>query len=540
MSPKGKSTTLLASGKIRICFPYSAALTAKVSALSGRFFDKESGNWECDPSKDNLRRLLELGFPIPDIGVSFEKKAAIKGKAIKDLKKTLRPFQEDGVAFFKARNGRILLGDEQGLGKSIQTIAYLHDTPDTLPAMIICPASVKENWRREILSTSDRLVPKILEGTTPYRLKPKANSVYIINYDILSSWFCVKGTDGKFHASEDFASYGFKTAICDEGHRLKNSKTNRTKAAGIISRRVPHFSILSGTPMPNRPIELFSQIQLIDPAMFPSMMKYAQRYCKARHRPWGWDFNGSSNTRELHEKLSESIMLRRLKRDVLQELPPKVNTVIPLDITNRQEYDRIRTETIDWVKRVGAERAVKAKKSEAIVRYEMLKQAVIRGKFEPACEWVEDFIEGGCSKLVAFGWHRNVVKSLHERFKDFSVCPLVMGSKQACADRFTNEEGIRLFVGNLISEGEGLNLQVASNVAKIEILSSPGIHAQATDRCHRIGQAESVNVWWLAAKDTIDEVILQKMDSRRLTISGILNGEEVPDDDLLYDILTSL
>ena len=396
--------------------------------------------------------------------------------------------------------------------------------------------------------TTDKLNPRILSGETPYALTPKANTVYIANYDIAVYWFGeeIKGKtrEGKdkltIKVKDHIARMGFKTIICDEIHMLKNYKAKRTKMLDAMSRMVPNFVGLSGTPMMNKPIELYPIIKMIDPHLFPNMMTFAQRYCGLKKSRWGWDFSGSSNSKELNEILTEQIMLRRLKRDVLTELPPKVNSVIPLEISNRSEYDKVLNETIDWVKLVGVDQAVKAKKAEAIIRYERLKQAAIKGKMESLCEWIQDFLDDGCEKLVVFAWHQDVIRELHRRFKKISVCPLVMGHRQKCVDAFNDDSKVSIFFGNVQSEGTGINLQVASNVVKAEIIPSPSLHAQASDRCHRIGQKDSVNVWWMIAKDTIEEKILKSLDKKKMVIAGVMDGEDVPDEDLLFDIFTSL
>jgi SWI/SNF-related matrix-associated actin-dependent regulator 1 of chromatin subfamily A len=558
---QAKRITDLKNGKLRLDFPYSIKIIAAINTFQGigLIRDSSPAYWVCDNNRSNAIALSDMGFAIPDSVLNKDKVIVTSNLPIEEIPGLLRPpldYQKQGVTFFDLKNGRAFLTDEPGIGKTLQAVAYLHKHPEHLPAVVVMPRAVKENWRREIHKTTDRVKTRTLGGEIPYELKPKSDTAYLINYDIFRHWFCDMTTierkiNGKIRKTEKFSirpeilNLGFKTLIIDEAHMLKNGKAKRTKAITAMSRNVKNVIALSGTPMLNRPIELWSIINIIDPSIFPNEFEYAKRYCNAKKRRFGggkmaWDFTGRSNTKELNEILTSTIMLRRTKEEVLKDLPPTIPSIIPIEITNRAEYEKAKNEVIDWVKKVGVEAAVKAKKAEALLRYERLKQVAVRGKMPVMKEWLSDFMDDGCDKLVVFAWHREIVKDIHSTFKSVSVCPLVMNDRDYCVDRFWEDEKVKMFTGNLLADGVGINLHVASNVVMTEVIPSPGIHQQAIDRCSRMGQKSCVNAWWLTAIDTIEEDILKANDKKKIVIAGTIDGDDVPDDDLLYSMLKNL
>jgi SWI/SNF-related matrix-associated actin-dependent regulator 1 of chromatin subfamily A len=291
-----------------------------------------------------------------------------------------------------------------------------------------------------------------------------------------------------------------KTVVVDECHYIKNSKALRTRAVIQLCRIAEHVICLSGTPIINRPIEMFNAIQAIEPGIFPSFWEYAQRYCGATHNGFGWDFGGAENTDELHMKLTRTIMLRRLKKDVLQDLPEKVRSVIPLSLSNRSEYNRASADFLGWLESQegGKDKMASAERAETLVRLEKLKQLCVQGKYKGCVEWIENYLEQE-EKLVVFCTHKAVVQKLASHFKARGVVldgETAPSQRQVVVDRFQNDPSIKLFIGNIKAAGIGITLTAASATCFLELGWTPGEHDQAEDRVHRIGQkSDSVNAY---------------------------------------------
>jgi len=527
-------------GQIAIRFEYDPELVAKVKTLSGRWFhgDVKPPFWTADLNQFNIDKLAQFGFDISSLKNHVkEKKQEAEVGIEKALTGTLRPFQVEGIAFINAQNGRALIGDEMGLGKTIQAIGWLAIHPDIRPAIVVCPATVKQNWAREIKKWFVK--PQnvcVLKGQGGKHL-PKAD-IYIINYDIIQYW------------KDALLSLDPQILVLDESHYIKNFKAIRTKVImdkdNGMGWKIPHVICLSGTPIINRPIEFFNTIRLINPKLFPSRFKFAQEFCGARHTRFGWDFNGATNTGKLHQLLTGTIMIRRMKRDVLKDLPPKQRTVIPIEMENGTlaEYANAENNFIGWLtKEVGFDAAMKAARAEALVKIEYLKQLALKGKMSQIIPWINDFIESG-EKLVVFCTHTETIDWLMKEFSSTGVRLDGSTSQQArqqAIDQFQNNPEIKLFIGNIKAAGAGITLTAASNTCFIELGWTPGEHSQAEDRVHRIGQeADSVNAWYLLAAGTIEEDIAELLDYKSNVLSSILDGQPFEEDHMLTELLNRM
>ncbi len=526
-------------GVIAIQFPYNLDLITQVKTLPmGRKYHPKGKYWSCPISREAVQKLREWGYVLDDEliellrcwevkskGVTV-KQVRVVGKKVRAFKKKLFPFQEEGLAFLEQKNGRALLADEMGLGKTIQSLAYLQLHPDKRLAIIVCPASLKLNWKKEIrdgLSTNDTV--EILQGKTPYKFDA---SIVIINYDILAAW-------------ADFLKKAKPLIIIsDECHYFKNNKSLRTKAIKKLAKGVPHFIALSGTPVVNRPIEMYNAINIIDPYLIPNFWIYAKQYCGAKHNGFGWDFGGASNMEELHKLLCDSIMIRRLKKDVLKDLPDKVRSFVPIRLNNRNLYERVENNFIHFIKETkGAEAAERVSTAQVLVQIEYLKQAAVEGKMDSVIEWITDFLETG-NKLVVFATHKVAINRLMEFFGNIAVKidgSVSTDNRDKAVTSFQEDDKICLFVGNIKAAGLGLTLTAASNVAFIELPWTPGELSQAEDRCHRIGQKDSVNIYYLLAERTIEDEIASLLDSKRKVLDAVLDGKVTEDTSLLSELI---
>lgn len=430
--------------------------------------------------------------------------------------KELMPFQKAGLEFAEATGGNCLISDSMGLGKTIQALAYLALHPEMRPAVIVCPASLKLNWQREAaawLETEDRIAVINSGKVTALELP----SIVIINYDILKKWL------------PELQRIEPQILIADESHAAKNPKSQRSKALKDLAAVVSHKILLTGTPVLNRPKELWNQLQIIDPFTYPDkrFFQWHKRYTNATKNRFGWDFSGASNLDELAASL-KTIMIRRTKEQVLPELPAKRRTTVLIPIDNRKEYNRADNEFLEWMaEQKGAEAAERASNVEQLAKIEYLRQIAVRGKMKQALAWIENFLESG-EKLVVFATHKETIHALEREYGSTAV--RIDGSvssenRQKAVDAFQNDPDVKLFIGNIQAAGVGITLTAASNVAFLELSWTPALHEQAEDRCHRIGQKNAVNIYYLMAAKTIDASIAAMLESKREVIDQIVEEE---------------
>lgn len=552
---------------IYVRFPYDPAMVSWVKTLEGRRWLPENRRWRVPDIPGNRRALVDKGFDcdfqVLDIGGDSKGDVVaavnVEQKVTDTMQSTLRPFQMDGVRFFEEARGRALCGDDMGLGKTIQAIAYLAIHPELRPAVVVCPATVKLNWKKEFQKHAG-METYVLDGTMPdvESLGNVDDKIFILNYDILPTRRESKVVGVDPHGEPlveklPVAGSGWQDAlihhirpkivIFDECHYLKNRKAARTKSAEQIAKRIPQIIGLSGTPITSRPIEFFPMLRMLRPDRFGKFMEYAMKYCGAKHNGFGWDFSGASNLEELHEEL-KPVMVRRLKRDVLTELPVKIRSIVPVEITNRKLYDHASSEFLAWVQEhAGTEQAARAARAEVLTRFSYLKQLAAQGKMKSAIAWIQDYLESG-KKLVVFATHKSVLDKLQDVFGSRSV--RVDGSvtgraREEAVTRFQTDKSVDLFLGNIQAAGVGITLTAADTTVHLEFAWTPGEHRQAEDRVYRIGQvSDSVSAVYLVGENTVDEQIAELLDKKQQTLDLVLDGKtpDEVDEPLLLDLLS--
>lgn len=516
---------------IKICFSFNDFdLLFKIRSLPGAVYHKSQLCWSVPLDPAVFEKLLSLGFKEDNkLKDHFEKQKQkftnLVREEIKGLKGVLRPFQSEGVAFIEMNKGRALIADEMGLGKTIQALAWLQLHPELRPAIIVVPSNVKLKWYKEILKWLDVNNPKILYGETPYSIKN--GDIFIINYDILFYW------------TKQLTEKKAKVFILDECHKIKSNTTKRTKAVKKLAKNIPHFIALSGTPILNKPIEIFNTLHIINKELFPDHRMFAHRYCGAKFNGFFWDYSGHENEEELHKLLTGSVMIRRLKKNVLNELPNKVRALIPLDLKNTEHYKRAENDFIDYLYQIkGKDAAERAKRAETLTKIETLKQIAVQEKLDQMINWIEDFIENG-EKIVLFATHTSVINQIAEKFGSIAVKfdgSLNEKEKEKARISFQTDPNIKIFIGQIKAAGESIDLTAATNVAFLELPWTPGSLDQAEDRCHRMGQKGSVNVYYLVASESIEEKIADLLDEKRKILVKILDGEKVTDS-LIKDLI---
>jgi SWI/SNF-related matrix-associated actin-dependent regulator 1 of chromatin subfamily A len=527
---KGKNyKAVLDLGKTSKCFEYFQDINSV--ALS--------------PTKNIARALFELGYPFDESAKIFlQRKPGIDFKSV-DKKFELRPFQKEGVKIMLNSNTNILLADEMGLGKTPQASSYLRWGKDTWPALIVSPATLKENWRKEIKRWTGQDA-YIIEGKKVENFSKEFLLKYpaiIINYDILGE------EDKKAKAEEmkarkraremkyprrnkiikvngwcdELSNMNFKTIIADEVQYISGAETIRSRALTQISFALPNAKkiFISGTPYETKTLQFYPALHILDTENFKSEYKYKMRFCNPVKTYWGWKFEGLSNAKELHEIISK-FMIRRLKKDVLKDLPPKIRSVIPMKIKpiERKIYDDADREL---------ELAIINKEKNALSKLEALKQASFKAKVNSMLSWIKEYLEIN-EKLVVFIWHRESCEILEKEFK--GKCVSVTGDtptkkRDELKERFQNDHKIKLFIGQIKSAGVGLTLTSSKAVAFLEFGSTaPGME-QAEDRVHRIGQtADSVLAYYLVLENSIDEQIMEILNRRNKDLKRVMNDED--------------
>jgi SWI/SNF-related matrix-associated actin-dependent regulator of chromatin subfamily A-like protein 1 len=517
---------------IKMSFPYDIDTLDKVRSLIGRKYHSDKKFWSAPLYHETVNQLIEWGF-IPDdkltqfISQTKLRKEQVKltGLKIKGLRGNPYPYQYEGVAFIDLNNGRALIADEMGLGKTVETLAWLQLHRDRTPILIVSPASLKLNWELEYQAWLPNPNIEILSGEKPWQ--PTAD-VLIINYDILPKWVKI------------LRKLRIQIMITDECQYYKNDKAKRTKAVKFLSQSIPYFLALSGTPIENHPVEIINAVFIIKPDLFISPWHFKHEYCGAKHNGFGWDFNGASNTQKLHKILTDTIMIRRLKKDVLKELPEKQYSYIPMELNNQKEYDEAKNNVIAFVREnKGAAAALKANKAKALVQLGILKQLAVKGALKQSISWIQDFVDTD-NKLVVFATHKFVIDALMEVFGNIAVKidgSVNMANRQKAVDKFQFDPNCKLFIGNIDAAGVGITLTAASSVAFLELPWGPGKLKQAIDRIHRIGQQFCVNVYYLFAINTIMQSNARLIDQKQKTIDAVLDGVETEDINLIYELM---
>lgn len=481
-------------------------------------------------------------------------------KTTQSLSVRLKPFpyQRIGTKKLIKLGGVALLADEMGLGKTLQVLMYLKiKRKEAAPACIVCPASLKYVWAREAKRLG--LTFMLLESrSAPAGGYPrKLPDLIIVNYDILHKPIkrkVRKATKKKRSTGQASPSahllwlnrIGLSTVVMDEAHYLKNPKAIRTVCVRILCKDTPRRIAVTGTPITSRPRELFPIVNILWPRLFKDWMKFAVRYCNPTWTTFGWKYDGAAHMRELHLRLKNAGTIRRLKKDVLDQLPAKVRTVLPLPISRKAEYSKAHNDFLGWLAEThGARKAKKAARAEALTRVGYLKRLAGVCSLPEKIEWVRNFLaDNPGEKLVVFAYHKTVISALMNAFPKISVC-ITGGTPQAkregIVDKFQEDPKVRLFVGQQRAASEGITLTAAKHLAFLEIDWTPSSHTQAEDRIHRIGQIGVANIYYLVGAGTIEERLCEVLQTKQKVVSRLLDkgkGERLAIHDALTKSMT--
>jgi SWI/SNF-related matrix-associated actin-dependent regulator 1 of chromatin subfamily A len=444
----------------------------------------------------------------------------------------LFPFQVTGVKFLESK-GMGLISDDMGLGKSIQTIAYMYRNKEiSLPAIVVCPASVKVNWVREITRWSGRQLIAVVADVKKLesQIASEKPDVLVLNYETLP-----KLVDATGAVSPVLVRWGLKCIVFDEAHTLKNAKSQRSKAALALVRHTGGRVIeLTGTPLLNRPGELWHLLHLLDGEAWGNYGRFRFRYCGPEQNRYGWTFDGASNTQELRDRLIGHYMVRRLKKDVLKELPPKLRSYVPVRL-DKAGMKECRDLFGTFAARLMAEDGSPLKRhADTLAAMNELRQAVGMRKVPVVASWLVEALET-TGKVLVFAYHHAVTDALIATLAESGVRVSRVDGRDDLATRQSAIDGfqagdIQVLVCGIKTAGVGLTLTATDQVVFIERAWRPADHEQAEDRAYRIGQDKCVNVWFFDAEDTIDDDMRDLQDSKRGVISAIVDGGDAPNE----------
>ncbi|XP_048341561.1 SWI/SNF-related matrix-associated actin-dependent regulator of chromatin subfamily A-like protein 1 [Sphaerodactylus townsendi] len=512
-SIKGKCV-LISCSRFEVDIGYAANLIGVFKQVNSRKYDMQTRKWNF--LLEDYLNLIELVKSLPDVEVeplpkpiiqtfaaqfekSFPKTADIPEADLSDVDPkvvaSLMPFQREGVNFAISREGRLLLADDMGLGKTIQAICIAAYYRKEWPLLVIAPSSVRFTWAEAFCRWLPSLSPDSISVIATSKDHLLARLINIVSFDLLSKM-------------EKQLRTTLQVVIVDESHFLKNVKTARCQAALPLLKAAKRVILLSGTPAMSRPSELYTQMAAIRPSFFPQFQAFALRYCDAKKKPWGWDYSGSSNLGELKLLLEESIMIRRLKSDVLSQLPAKQRrmVVVAPDGINA----RTKAELAAAAKQMSKGYKSKQEEKEAlIIFYNRTAEAKIRS----VIEYILDLLESGREKFLVFAHHKLILDAVSEALQKKHIGYIRIDGSTPSADRqslcqeFQFSEKYAVAVLSLTAANMGLTFSSADLVVFAELFWNPGVLLQAEDRVHRIGQTSSVDIHYLVAKGTADDYL---------------------------------
>lgn len=440
------------------------------------------------------------------------------------------PFQSAGISSM-IDMPNILLADEMGLGKTIQAICLVNMDKTIRRVLVICPASLKLNWKHEIETWCTRrgmitVIHKENERRNelydePMELPETDNPVtwYIINYERLERKYF------------ELIDYHADTIICDEAHYLKNWKAKRTSNTAVLMSKefVKRKILLTGTPLLNRPIELFPLLHILGQAYAMSYWPFAKRYANAHQTQYGWDVSGASNIPELNSLLRSTVMIRRTKAEVLKDLPPKQRQIIAIpsegydlrDDTHALRHSGLLRKILDSKATIEYDLIVQELQSKA-EELAMIDKARLKTALQKLPDLI-DFVKDMDGQVVIFAHHREVIQQLTEALPDSVVITGETPSerRQDIVDTF-QRGGVKYFIGSIHACGVGITLTASSNVVFAELDWTPSNVSQAEDRCHRIGQRDSVNVYHVVVNNSIDAYIARMLVNKQALIDKVM------------------
>jgi SWI/SNF-related matrix-associated actin-dependent regulator 1 of chromatin subfamily A len=463
------------------------------------------------------------------------KAAIIKDNTVKDVvidytKYSHRPplsHQKEAIQKL-VENKKFILADDMGLGKTTSTIIAALES-GSKKVLIICPATLKINWKREIENYSDKSI--FIAESKNFSTE---HDFVIINYDIIKNFH-----DTKDEESSQILKSGFDLVIIDEAHYIKNAQAQRTKLINSFVKDIDRLWLLTGTPMTSRPIDYYNLLSLADSPVAKNWMAYVIRYCAGYQFKVGprkvWNVMGASNLEELRDRTSGTI-LRRLKENVL-DLPDKIITPIYLRLKSKL-YEDVMGEYYDWYEKNPEESKSLTVQFSKLTK---VRQIIADEKISQTIELAENIVEQ-YKIVIIFCNFTDSLNKIVVHFGKYAV--KVDGSmskeqRQFSVDQFQENEKIKVFVGNIKAGGVGITLTSAEAVIMNDLSFLPSDHAQAEDRAYRFGQKNNVLVYYPIFENTIEAAIYDIINSKKQVIATVM-GDGFNSADTAEEILEKI
>lgn len=546
-------------------FQYKPWLTDAIKQIPGAKFQWTKKCWFVPQSSSNALLNWAAGIngkvkandiqieeiePLPELTIDIDPIIYHRDRKAKGLSHLTFPYQKTGIAYSLERK-QLINGDDMGLGKTVQSIGTLV-AGGAKCILIICPASLKENWKREwkIWAGKESLIlTDRVKSTWPQYYKVGMINVFICNYESIKKYFiesinrphdkngkpvALRLNHIKFKETIDL----FDAVVIDELHRTKDYKTQLSKFCMGLSRGKKFILGLTGTPVVNKPIDLIAQLHIIGKLdLFGGYKGFVDRYCQG--------LNQASNLKELNYLLNKHCFYRRLKKDVLNDLPDKMRSIASCEISTHKEYKKAEDDFISFLKenlnKTDGEIDT-ALRGQAMVQMQILKKVSAQGKIEAALEQINEVVEGG-EKIIVFAVHKEIVARLKEQIPG-SVTVVgddSMDARQRNVDAFQNDPKTQVIICNIQSGGVGITLTASSRVLFIELPWHPAHADQAEDRAWRIGQKNSVQCTYLLGQNTIDEYIYNIIEDKRAMVAQVTGAEnEIQTEKSMVDDLINL
>lgn len=440
-----------------------------------------------------------------------------------------RPYQIDAVRFAEESNVRCIIADEQGLGKTIESLSLLRlHTAKLLPAVIVCPSTVKIQWMHEIhricnTATTKLLVQVIQSGK---ELAMPGFDIYVITYDMLKK-------DDLFKLLSENT---IKTIIIDECQRIKNHLSERAKAVQRISKVTPHVIAMSGTPIKNNAGEYFTVLNLVKPTLFPHYQKFIDNYCDAYSNGWSQKVGGLKDVDKFHAD-TKDIIIRRTKAEVLKDLPSIDRKFhhVELDRKLNKAYASAMQELDDLLY---SDESEFEKSTNMIAIMSKLRHITGISKVAECIDFVTEFLLSTDRKIVIFTHHQDVMGMLETQLNQWcseggfgKVCVLHSGldgnKRTNLVKDFKDDPNRRLMIASTLAAGEGLNLQFCSDAVILERQWNPANEEQVEGRFHRFGQLNNVSITYMLASGTIDEFFTELVEIKRSIVAATLDNKTI-------------
>jgi SWI/SNF-related matrix-associated actin-dependent regulator of chromatin subfamily A-like protein 1 len=423
---------------------------------------------------------------------------------------------------------RFILADDMGLGKTTSTIIAALET-DIKKILIICPASLKINWEREIRNYTDRSV-YICEGKN----FSTEHDFVIVNYDIIKNFYDLKDKE-----NSPITKGNFDLVIIDEAHYISNPQAQRTKLINSFVKDVEYLWLLTGTPMTSRPINYYNLLNLIESPVAQNWMAYVIRYCQGYQFKAGnrkvWNVNGASNLEELRDRTSRQV-LRRLKEDVL-DLPEKIITPIYLRLKSKK-YEELMGEYYEWYNKHPDESRSLTVQFNKLMK---VRQVIAEEKILNTIEVVENILELN-KKVIIFTNFTDTLHKIHSHFGKKAVYldgTCSKAQRQYAVDQFQENDKVKVFVGNLQAAGVGITLTAGEAVIFNDLSFVPAHHQQAEDRAYRYGQKNCVSVYYPLFDNTIEGVIYDMLINKKNIIDTVM-GDNIDKAEFIEQIMNKI